>query len=281
MRKYRAKSGTALVLDPNSGAVLAMASLPTFDPNDFRGARPGARHIRAVADAYEPGSTFKVITAAAAIEHNLVDPLDVIDCEKGHIRLDRVRINDHKPFDELTFREVIAKSSNVGTIKIGLEVGAERLYEMIRGFGVGQRTGIDLPGESAGILRDVSAWNPRSIAYISFGQAVSTTPLQIANVFAAIANGGVRYRPFVVAERVEDGEVVRVEPEVLGASRFAGHGEDGRAHARARRERRDGEAGGDPRLPRRREDRYGPEGDRRGVLAGQVHRELRRLRSGA
>jgi len=216
VQKYRAKAGTALIMDPNSGAILAMASAPTFDPNRFRDAGPGARTIRAVADSYEPGSTFKVITAAAAIEHNLVDPHDVIDCQKGHIRLDRVRINDHKPFDELTFREVIAKSSNVGTIKIGLQVGADRLYEMIRAFGIGERTGIDLPGESPGILRNVDSWHPRSIAYISFGQAVSTTPLQIANVFATIANGGTRYRPFVVSERSERGRIEKVEPEVLG-----------------------------------------------------------------
>jgi len=210
--EYRAKSGTALVLDPNSGAVLAMASVPEFDPNDFRKFPSRARYIRAVADAYEPGSTFKVITASAAIEHNLVDPLDVIDCENGHIRLHRVRINDHKPFDELTFREVIAKSSNVGTIKVGLEVGAER----IRDFGIGERTGIDLPGESPGILRAVEDWHPRSVAYVSFGQAVSTTPLQIANVFATIANGGTRLRPYVVAERIEDGQRVKVKPKVLG-----------------------------------------------------------------
>lgn len=213
-----AKSGTALILDPNSGAVLAMASVPTFDPNRFGDYSRDQWRNRAVTDSLEPGSTFKMVTAAAALEANLVDPSDVFDCEKGSVVVRGKRIHDHHPFDQLTFREVIAKSSNVGAIKVGLLVGESLLYEQIRKFGFGRLTGIDLPGESAGLLQPVERWYKRAVAYISFGQGLSVTSVQLASAFAAVANGGQLYRPYVVAAVGRDGvrQPLDGRPEPMG-----------------------------------------------------------------
>lgn len=204
VEERRAKSGSAVMLDPSTGAVLAMASVPTFDPNHFRDFDEESRRNRPIQDAYEPGSTFKMITAAAALEANVIDPEDVIDCEMGGITLAGVRISDHKPFGRLTLREVIAKSSNVGAIKTGLRAGQARLYQSIRDFGFGDLSGIDLPGESPGIVRPVERWPPLMKAYVSFGQGLSVTALQLAAAFAAVANGGELVRPYVV-EAIGDG----------------------------------------------------------------------------
>ncbi len=193
-----ARKGMIVVLEPNTGAVLAMASYPTFDPNDFGAAPPSHWRNQVVQDAYEPGSTFKMVTLAAALETGVVDPLETIDCEMGGIRLAGVRISDHHPFGELTARQIMAKSSNVGAIKLGLAAGREQLFGTIRKFGFGQPTGIDLPSESSGILRPLERWSPLSPAYISFGQALSVTALQLTNAFGAIANGGRLLEPYIV-----------------------------------------------------------------------------------
>lgn len=217
VERHNARRGTAVVLDPRSGEVLAMASYPFFDPNEFSSYRPHERADPAISHAYEPGSTFKVVAAAAALEESLFDPGDVFDCERGSLVLDGVRIKDHKSFDMLTFREVLEKSSNVGTMKIAAAVGARRLHEQIEAFGFGRRTGIDLPGESPGIVRPLDAWQPRSYAYISFGQEIAITPLQLAAAFGAIANGGTLYRPFVVAgSAAEGGTAERRQPQIVG-----------------------------------------------------------------
>jgi cell division protein FtsI (penicillin-binding protein 3) len=208
----RAKSGSAVVLDPRSGAVLAMASYPGFDPNRFRDFDAEAWRNRPIQDAYEPGSTFKMITAAAALEANVLDPEDVIDCEMGGITLAGVRISDHKPFGLLTLREVIVKSSNVGAIKTGLRAGEKHLYQSIRAFGFGDPTGIDLPGESPGIVRPVERWAPLQKAYVSFGQGLSVTALQLTTAFAAVANGGELVRPYVVAAIGDGGERRELHP---------------------------------------------------------------------
>lgn len=214
----RARGATGVLLDPNTGAVLAMASYPTFDPNRFNESSRATWRNRVVTDAFEPGSTFKMITAAAALGAGLVHPEDRFDCENGSIVVRGVRIHDHKSFGQLAFREIIAKSSNVGAIKTGLLVGDERLYEQTIAFGFGRATGVDLPGESAGILRPVGSWPKRAGAYISFGQNISVTALQMANAFAAVANGGVLYRPYVVAAvgRPNALESLHTAPEVLG-----------------------------------------------------------------
>lgn len=213
-----AAGGSIVMLDPSSGAVLAMASYPGFDPNEYGRVEPERRKNIPIQNIFEPGSTFKLITAAAALEVGAVDPFDRFDCGNGGINFRGKYIRDHRAFDRLSFSEVIAYSSNVGAINLGVRVGERRLYEMIRAFGFGSKTGIDLSGEGTGLVHDVEAWNKRSIAYISFGQGISVTPLQLANAFAAIANGGTLYKPYVVAgiDRGSGIETPAGRPEVLG-----------------------------------------------------------------
>ncbi len=210
-----AKKGIAVVMDPQRGAILAMASHPTFDPNRFSEYPPEDRRNRAVMDAFEPGSTFKMVTLAAAFEANVVDPLETLDCGMGSIRLLGRTIRDHRPFGDLTTRQIIAKSSNVGAIRLGLSAGAQRLYETVRAFGFGRPTGVDLPGESSGILRPFERWKPLTPAYVSFGQAISVTALQLTSAFAAIANGGDLLRPYIVDSVGPPGAAPR-QREVVG-----------------------------------------------------------------
>ncbi|MEO7793128.1 MAG: penicillin-binding protein 2 [Thermoanaerobaculia bacterium] len=198
--QYRPQSGSVVLLDPSTGAVLALASWPTFDPNRFASASEEARRNRPVSDAYEPGSTFKMVTAAAALEEGLIDPDEVLDCEMGGITLAGVRISDHKSFGMLSFRDVIAKSSNVGTIKTSLRLSNASFYAMIRAFGFGRTSGIDLPGESPGLLMPVARWPGLAKAYISFGQGISVTPLQLALAFGTVANGGRLLEPYLVRQ---------------------------------------------------------------------------------
>lgn len=194
-----AKSGSAVFLDPATGAVLAMVSYPSFDPNHFGDFPKALWRNRTVSDVIEPGSTFKIVTAAAALESGLVHPADLFDCQMGSIVVAGKRIRDHKPFGELSFSQVLAKSSNVGVIKAALKIGDERLFSTISGFGFGHRTGIDLPGESVGILHPLEKWNHRSKAYISFGQGISVTPIQLVSAVGAVANDGRLLRPYVVS----------------------------------------------------------------------------------
>jgi cell division protein FtsI (penicillin-binding protein 3) len=217
VEKSRAKSGVVIVLDPRDSAVLTLASHPPFDPNQFSRYEPGTWKNHTISDVFEPGSTFKMVTAAAAFESLKVSPDDPFFCENGRIYLGKTRINDHKSFGTLTFREVIAKSSNVGVIKAALIVGDEPLYSMITAFGFGRRSGIDLPGESPGIVHPVSRWSRIAKAYISFGQGISVTPLQLANAFAALANGGVVHQPYLVRAIGRDGAIETIErPAPLG-----------------------------------------------------------------
>jgi cell division protein FtsI (penicillin-binding protein 3) len=216
--RLRPQSGSVVLLDPSTGAVLALASWPTFDPNRFAQVSDAVRRNRPVSDAYEPGSTFKMVTAAAALEEGLVDPDELLDCELGGITLAGVRIADHKPFGLLSFREVIAKSSNVGTIKTALRVSNASFYATIRSFGFGRLSGVDLPGESPGLLMPVERWPSLAKAYISFGQGISVTPLQLALAFSTIANGGALLEPYLVRQ-AGSGESARFqhpEPVVRG-----------------------------------------------------------------
>lgn len=198
MASSNAARGMVVVMDPDSGAVLAMASHPTFDPNRFAAYPEDTWRNLPVMSAYEPGSTFKMITLAAALEGGALDELDVFDCGRGGIRFGKTLIKDHKSFGELTVRDIIAKSSNVGAIKIGQAAGRRRFYDTIRAFGFGSLTRIDLPSENPGILRPIDRWSELSPAYQAFGQGVSVTAIQLTNAFAAIANGGWLLRPYVV-----------------------------------------------------------------------------------
>jgi cell division protein FtsI (penicillin-binding protein 3) len=155
---------------------------------------------RAVSALYEPGSTFKLITLAAAFDQGITRPEEVFDCENGAVYVAGHRIRDHKPFGLLNVEDILAQSSDVGAIKIALRLGAPKFYDYIRAFGFGQQTGVDMPGESKGILRRLESWSAISIGSISMGQEVGVTPIQLISAVSAIANGGMLYKPHVIAE---------------------------------------------------------------------------------
>ena len=215
IRNSRAKSGTVIVLDPRNGDVLALANAPGFNPNDVAASSAETRSNWALQNIYEPGSTFKVVAFSAALEKKLVRPDDHIDGQMGAITVAGRVIHDHKPFGTLTISEALAKSSNVAAIKLGLRVGDEAMYEYMKRFGFGSRTGIELPGETAGLLRKVERWQPSSIGSIAIGQEVGVTPVQMAAAFGALANDGVRVSPHIIREiRNEAGAVVyQPQPE--------------------------------------------------------------------
>jgi cell division protein FtsI (penicillin-binding protein 3) len=207
-------AGSIIVENSSTGEILAMANFPTFNPNARGDAPPEARMNRAVAALYEPGSVFKIVTVAGAIEEGLTNPNEAIDCQKGAIYVAGHRIRDHKPFGELTVAQILAKSSDVGAIKLGLRLGAPKLYDYIRDFGFGQSTGIDLPGENKGILRRLENWTPISPGSISIGQEVGVTAIQLISAMNAIGNDGLWVRPHVVAGiRSESGFVPTRQPE--------------------------------------------------------------------
>jgi cell division protein FtsI (penicillin-binding protein 3) len=195
-----AKAGTVLVQDPNSGELLALANWPTFDPNDAGSYADDARMNRAVSAAYEPGSTFKVLTLTGAIENGVTNPNALIDCQMGKIQLPGRVIHDWHPFGVLTVEKILAHSSDVGAIKVALQLGAPRFYDTIRTFGIGQPTGIELPGENHGLLRPLENWSANSIGSLAMGQEVSVTPIQIISAISAIANGGTLYRPHILRD---------------------------------------------------------------------------------
>ena len=210
-----AKSGSVIVLDPRSGEILALANAPSFDPNNVGAASPEARSNWALQNIYEPGSTFKIVAFSAAIEKKLAKPDDRIDCQMGTITVAGRLVHDHHAFGTLTLAEALAKSSNVAAIKLGIRVGDESMYDFITRFGFGSRTGIELPGETAGIVRKVSRWQPSSIGSIAMGQEIGVTPVQMVAAFGALANDGLRIAPHLVREiRNSAGTVVyRPQPE--------------------------------------------------------------------
>ncbi len=211
IESWKAKAGNVVILAPEDSAVLAMASWPAFDPNQFGDFGPDERRNRVIQDSYEPGSTFKTITAAGAFERQVVHADQIMDCGNGFIRVGKARIRDHKPFPELTFRTAIAKSSNVCAIKAGQLVGGEPLQQLIATFGFGAATGIDIGGEHPGIVPP-RAWDIETTAYASFGHGLAVTPLQLANAYAAIANGGTWNQPYLVKALEREGETVDARP---------------------------------------------------------------------
>jgi len=211
IEETHAESGSIVVQDPASGELLAVANWPVFNPNAPGQAPADARMDRAVSALYEPGSIFKIVTVAAALEENLTRPQEIIDCQMGSIVISGRLIHDHKPFGLLNITQVVAQSSDVGAIKLGLRLGAPKFYDYIRAFGFGQPTGIELPGESRGLLRRVEAWTPGSAGSISMGQEVGVTPIQMSSAVSAIANGGLLYAPRVVRELRRGSEVTSAE----------------------------------------------------------------------
>jgi cell division protein FtsI (penicillin-binding protein 3) len=210
-----AAGGTAVVMDPRTGEIMALASWPTFNPNEYRDASPEAQRNRATQDIYEPGSTFKIVTAAAALEEKVVEPDDPIDVSAGQIRFGRRVIHDDHRSDILSFTDVIVHSSNVGAIKVGLDVGPERLGQYVTRFGFGARSSRDFPGESGGIVWDSSKLNDSALASVSMGYQVGVTPMQMAAAVSAIANGGELLRPRVVGAVIADGVRTPTERTVV------------------------------------------------------------------
>ena len=200
VQKFHAAGGVAIVEDPNTGEILAMAGAPSFDPNNYTDSAPLARIDRPVSMVYEPGSVFKIVTVSAALEENLTTPHEVIDCQEGSITIAGHVIHDDERFGLLTVAEVLAHSSDVGAIKLGLRLGDDRLYQYIRKFGFGARTNVDLPGEERGLLRPPSAWSAISIGAVSMGQEVGVTPIQLISAYSAIANGGILIQPRLVRD---------------------------------------------------------------------------------
>jgi cell division protein FtsI/penicillin-binding protein 2 len=214
--KHRPESVSAVVVQPRTGAVLALATLPGFDPNHPGEAPTALRRNRMIADVWEPGSTFKIVVVAGALNEGLVTLADRFDCEQGRFVFAGKVLRDHERYGVLSVEQVIAKSSNIGAAKVGIQLGPDRLYDYIRRFGFGERSGVPLPGEVVGIVHPVARWSKLSISRIPMGQGIATTPLQMVMAMSAIANGGRLMRPMMI-DRVEDetGRVVRYEPQVV------------------------------------------------------------------
>jgi cell division protein FtsI (penicillin-binding protein 3) len=201
MQKTQALNGTVVVQDVHTGQILALAIRPTFNPNQFRHTTPALLRDHAVSDVYEPGSTFKLVTYAAALDAKVATPDDMIDCQGGQINLFGSVIHDDKSdrgMGTVSVATALARSSDVGVIKVALKLGPDRLYNYIRGFGFGQRSGIELPGETRGLLRPVGKWRPASIGYVAIGQEEAVTPLQLVTMVSTIANGGEYLPPHIL-----------------------------------------------------------------------------------
>lgn len=215
-RKYHAKSATIVVMDPHTGAILAMASRPTFDLNKYSGVDKEKIRNRAITDLFEPGSVFKIVTLAAALEEGTVNESDKFFCENGAFRVASHTLHDHRPHGWLTFREIIELSSNIGTTKVAQILGADTLYRYMRAFGFGQRLGIDMPGEISGIIKEPRSWSKVSIAAMPIGHEVGVTALQLVSAISVIANGGQLMKPHIVKEvRDKNGELIKDMVPVL------------------------------------------------------------------
>jgi cell division protein FtsI (penicillin-binding protein 3) len=214
---HRAKGGTAIIMNPHTGEILAMANEPTFNPNAYRDAPEADRRNRAVQDLYEPGSTFKVVTASAAIQERVM-PIDTwIDTNPGIIRIGNSTVDEynHKNYGVLSFKDVIVHSSNLGAIKIGFKVGIERLSRYVSLYGFGHRVSPDFPGESSGIVWKPEQWTERALASVSMGYQIAVTPLQVAAAFSSVANGGEYVEPRVLRAVYRDGRRFVITPKVV------------------------------------------------------------------
>ena len=200
MVKWRAAAASVIVMDPFTGEILALANRPSYDPNRPGSASNSERRNRAITDCYEPGSTFKIVIGVGSLEEKIVRPNSLFDVSRGGIEAGGKTIRDVHKYGVLTFQEVIQKSSNVGSIMVGMRLGKERIYQYAKLLGFGGKTGIDLPGEVSGWMVPPEKWSGTSIGAISIGQEVAVTPLQVLRAYSAIANGGFLVRPHVVSE---------------------------------------------------------------------------------
>ncbi len=214
--KHHAKGATIIVMNPYTGAILALANRPTFDLNEHSQVSKDRIRDRGLCDLFEPGSVFKIVTAAAAFEEKKVTETDRFFCENGRYKVGPHILHDHEPEGWLSFREVIEKSSNIGTVKAAQILGPDTLYKYIKLFGFGTKSGIDLPGEISGLIREPKAWSKISIAAVPIGQEVGVTAIQLVTAMSVIANGGQLMKPYVISE-IKDkyGEMIKVfSPQV-------------------------------------------------------------------
>lgn len=218
VRSQNAKGGSVVVMRPKDGAILAMANWPGYNPNSFRRFKPGEWRNRAVTDVFEPGSTLKPFSVAAAIASGKWQADSIVYCEKGAMRVADYTIKDDHPEGWLDLTGVIVKSSNIGVAKLALDIGAEPLYDMLKKAGFGRRSSTGLGGESPGIVLPLERWGPVETANIAFGQGIAVTPLQLAAAFSVLANGGLYVAPTLFAEQLNSPErdVHRVIPEAVG-----------------------------------------------------------------
>jgi cell division protein FtsI/penicillin-binding protein 2 len=217
MEKHSPISAAGIVIRPRTGEILAMATLPTFDPNNPGASSADARRNRVVTDVIEPGSTFKIVVVSGALNDHLVSLNDMFDCEHGHFPYAGRVLHDHEPYGMLSVEQIITKSSNIGAAKIGIKLSEDRLYDYITTYGFGSRTGLPLPGEVPGIVHPVKDWSKVSVAQIPMGQGVAVTRLQMLMAMCAIANGGTLMRPMLV-NRLEDSDgrvVARYTPQAV------------------------------------------------------------------
>ena len=218
VERYKADSGMAVVMNPKSGEIYAMANVPQFNPNNYNKFTPETRKNNTVVSSYEPGSIFKPIVAAAALDNGIAQPHDKFFCENGSFKIGGRNIGEasnHK-YGSLSMQEIIAKSSNIGAIKIAQKLGKDSFYEYIRKFGFGEKTSIRLPGVSSGLLGKRKNWNERSLASISFGQEIAVTPLQMVVALSAIANGGTLMEPHIAKALMRDGKIIKeIKPKKI------------------------------------------------------------------
>ena len=200
LEKCGAKAACIVVSDPSTGEILALANRPSYDPNQFSRVTPDQRRNRAVTDTFEPGSVFKVVTASVALGTGTVRPDDRFDCENGSWAVAGRILHDHQPHGVLEFRDVVAQSSNIGVAKVAMKVGAQPLYQGIRAFGIGEPTGVDLPGEAGGTVRPPSQWSRPTITTIPMGHEVAVNALHLTQMISVVANGGFLMRPWVIRE---------------------------------------------------------------------------------
>lgn len=215
-KTYHAKAASIVVLDPHTGAILALANRPSYDLNNHAKVSNDQIRNRAICDLFEPGSVFKIVTASAALEEKRVKEEDRFFCENGSYKVSNHILHDHHPHGWLTFREVIEQSSNIGTTKVAQMIGPELVYKYVRLYGFGSKLGVDLPGEISGMIKEPRFWSSTSIGAVPIGQEVGVTSLQLVSAFSVIANGGQLMKPYIIEEiRDKQGEVIKKTSPVL------------------------------------------------------------------
>jgi cell division protein FtsI (penicillin-binding protein 3) len=209
MVQWRAAAASAIMMDPFTGEILALANRPAYNPNRGGSASDSGKRNRAITDCYEPGSTFKIVIGIGSLEEKLVRPDTLFDVSASGIKVGGKTIRDVHKYEVLTFKEVIQKSSNVGSIMVGMKLGEEKIYKYAKLLGIGEKTGVDLPGEVSGWIMPPERWSGTSLGAIPIGQEVAVTPLQILRAYSAIANGGYLVRPHVLSDIISpEGQII-------------------------------------------------------------------------